>query len=201
MTRIILWALTIASLIGIYFSSQINTYLNTNLSFYNFEDANLLQVILAVVAGVFATKATDSSTQLKRLMKVPEINEMIAKADSAQERYEKLEELIKDETKRQFARDMLVNHRKQLINHWEQITEMERVLSENLDTEFDPKVRKQIRNYILKTKYIDYVGRGVLGNIPLIGGMLDFLLGPLWDTYYSRNLEKFEKTKRKDNSG
>ncbi|WP_422091610.1 hypothetical protein [Tenacibaculum ovolyticum] len=195
MTRIILWILTITSLIGIYFSSEINAYLNTNLSFYNFQDANLLQVILAVIAGVFATKATDSSTQLKRLMKVPEINEMIAKADSAQERYEKLEELIKDETKRQFARDMLVNHRKQLVNHWEQITEMERVLSENLDTEFDPKVRKQIRNYILKTKYIDYVGRGVLRSIPLVGGMLDFLLGPLWDTYYSRNLEKFEQTK------
>ena len=60
--------------------------LNTNISFYNFQNENLLQVLLAVIAGVFATKATDSSTQLKRLMKVPEINEMIAKADSAQER-------------------------------------------------------------------------------------------------------------------
>lgn len=196
MTRIILWALSIGSLVGIYFSSEINNYLKTNLSFYNFEDANLLQVILAVVAGVFATKATDSSTQLKRLMKVPEINEMIAKADSSQERYEKLEELIKNETKIQFARDMLVNHRKQLINHWEQITELERVLSEKLDTEFDPRVRNQIRNYILKTKLIDYAGRGVFRKIPIIGGILDFLLGPLWDTYYSRNLEKFEKTKK-----
>lgn len=195
MTRIILWSLTIILLVGIYFSSDINLILNTNLSFYNFKDPNLLQVILAVVTGVFATKAADSSSQLKKLMKVPEIHEMIEKATSAQERYEKLEELIKDETKRQFARDMLVNHRKQLINHWEQITEMERVLSENLDTEFDPKVRKQIRNYILKTKYIDYVGRGVLKSIPIAGGILDFLLGPLWDTYYSRNLEKFEKTK------
>jgi len=62
------------------------------------------------------------------------------------------------------------------INHWEQITEMERLLSENLDTEFDPKVRKQIRNYILKTKYIDYVGRGMLSDMPLIGGILNFLL-------------------------
>lgn len=197
MIRFILWILTITSLVGIYFSSEFNSYLNNNLSFYNFQNENLLQVLLAVLAGVFATKATDSSTQLKRLMKVPEINEMIAKADSAQERYEKLEELIKDETKRQFARDILVNHRKQLVNHWEQITEMERVLAENLDTEFDPKVRKQIRNYILKTKYIDYAGRGVLRSIPLVGGILDFLLGPLWDTYYSRNLEKFEKTKSK----
>ncbi|CAM4288650.1 hypothetical protein [Zobellia nedashkovskayae] len=197
MTRIILWVLTIASLIGIYFSSEIHTYLKTILSFYSFKDANLLQVILAVIAGVFATKATDSSSQLKRLMKVPEINEILAKADTAQERYEKLEQLIKDETKRQFARDMLVNHRKQLINHWEQITEMERVLSENLDTEFDPRVRNLIRNYILKTKYVDYAGRGLLGNIPIFGGILDLLLGPLWDTYYSRNLEKFEKSKPK----
>ena len=72
---------------------------------------------------------------------------------------------------------------------------MERILSKNLDTDFDPVVRVQIRNYILKSKYVDYVGRGMLRNIPLIGGILDFLLGPLWDTYYSRNVEKFEKLK------
>lgn len=195
--RLLLWTFTIISLVGIYFSSEIHIYLSSHLAYYNFKDPNLLQVLLAVVAGVFATKATDSSRELKKLMKVPEINEIIAKAETAQDTFEKLEKLIKDETTKQFARDMLVNHRKQLINHWESIVAMERVLSENLDTDFDPVVRVQIRNYILKSKYIDYVGRGMLRNIPLIGGMLDFLLGPLWDTYYSRNVEKFEKMKNR----
>lgn len=194
--RILLWTLTIISLIGIYFSTQLHTYLSQHLIFYNLKDPNLLQVILAVIAGVFATKASDSSNELKKLMKVPEINEIISKAESAQETYEKLEELIKNETTKQFARDMLVNHRKQLINHWEQIVQMERILSENLDTEFDPKVRIQIRNYILKSKYIDYAGRGMLRNVPLIGSILDLLLGPLWDTYYSRNVEKIGKIEK-----
>ena len=62
---------------------------------------------------------------------------------------------------------------------------------------FDPIVRKHIRNYILKSKYIDYAGKNALSNIPIIGGLLSILFGPLWDTYYSRNIEKKEKRTRK----
>lgn len=195
--RIILWLLTLISLVGVYFANDIHTFLIDKIPLYSAEDSNILQVILAVIAGIIATKASDSSRELKKLMKVPEINEIIQKAETAQERFDKLEELIKDETTKQFARDMLVNHRTQLMYHWEQIVVMERILSENLDNDFDPKVKGHIRNYILKSRYLDYMGSRALKTIPVFGSFLDFLFGPIWDTYYRRNVEKFEKAKKK----
>jgi len=156
-------------------------------------EPNILQIILSVLAGIFATKASDSSSELKKLMKVPQLKEIIEKAETSEERIKNLEKLIAEETKRQFTRDMLINHRKQLITHWEQIVTLERLLSETPDTDFDPIVRKHIRNYILKSKYIDYVGKNALDNIPIIGGLLNLIFGPIWETYYSRNIEKIEK--------
>ncbi|OYU97402.1 MAG: hypothetical protein CFE21_03670 [Bacteroidetes bacterium B1(2017)] len=191
--RILYWALALLCIVGLYFSTDLHIWLKTVLPFYKISDSNLLQVILAVLAGVLATKASDSSSELKKLMKVPELKEIIEKAETSEERLKNLEKLIGEETKRQFTRDMLINHRKQLINHWEHIITLERLLSENPDTDFDPIVRKHIRNYILKSKYIDYAGRKALNNIPLIGGLLSILFGPLWDTYYSRNIEKIER--------
>ncbi len=195
--RIFYWTLALLCIVGLYFSSDLHIWLKTVIPIYKISDPNLLQVILAVIAGILATKASDSSSELKKLLKVPELKEIIEKAETSEERLKNLEKLIAEETKRQFTRDMLINHRKQLITHWEQIITLERLLAENLDTDFDPIVRKHIRNYILKSKYIDYAGKNALSNIPIIGGLLSILFGPLWDTYYSRNIEKIEKRTRK----
>ncbi len=188
--RIACWILALFCIVGLYYSTDIHLWLKTDFSVYKIADPNLLQVILAAMAGVLATKASDSSTELRRLMKVPELTEILEKAETSEGRLKKLEKLIAEETKRQFTRDMLINHRKQLISHWEQIITLERLLSENLDADFDPVVRKHIKNYILKSNYIDYLGRNALYNIPIIGGLLNLFLGPMWNAYYSRNIEK-----------
>lgn len=195
--RILYWTLALLCIVGLYFSTDLHIWLKSIFSIYKLADPNLLQVILAVIAGVLATKASDSSSELKKLMKIPELKEIIEKAETSEERYKNLEKVIAEETKRQFTRDMLINHRKQLISHWEQIITLERLLEENPDTDFDPVIRKHIRNYILKSKYIDYAGKNALSNIPIIGGLLSLLLGPIWDTYYSRNIEKIEKRMNK----
>ena len=185
--------MTVLCIVGLCFSVDLHLWIKSVFSLYKVTEPNILQIILSVLAGIFATKASDSSSELKKLMKVPQLKEIIEKAETSEERIKNLEKLIAEETKRQFTRDMLINHRKQLITHWEQIVTLERLLSETPDTDFDPILRKHIRNYILKSKYIDYVGKNALDNIPIIGGLLNLIFGPIWETYYSRNIEKIEK--------
>ncbi|MDQ1354857.1 MAG: hypothetical protein QG657_5166 [Acidobacteriota bacterium] len=200
-----LWALSILSLMGIWYSSEVHLYLSNNVSFYSIKSAALIQVVLAVLAGVFATKAADSSRELRKLFKVKDIQELLQKADDAAaksmeeaNRLKNIVKLVGYEVEQQFARDMLINHRKQLSFHWEQILKLEAVFKkEDTSKGLDPEVKKLIQNYIIKTQYLEYMGKGFLRNIPILGGLFDYLFGPLWNAYYLKNLPRFNKIAKK----
>ncbi|MBN1569253.1 MAG: hypothetical protein JXA73_15500 [Acidobacteria bacterium] len=202
--RITYWLLAIIFLVGVWFSENLHLFFLAHISVYKMNNANLIQVTLAILAGFFATKAADSSREIKRLLKVTEIDALLNKADEAssksqqeQERYHNLATLVRSESKLQFARDMIINHKEQLEYHWQQILALESILEkEEIDAGIDPKVRNIIQNYIIKTRYLQYMGRNFLRNVPLIGGLLDYLFSPLWDQYYMRNLSKFQKVAR-----
>ncbi len=203
--RLLLWALSILSLVGIWYSSGIHLYLSTNSSFYKVQSPALIQVVLAVLAGILATKAADSSRELRKLLKVKDIQDLLQKADAAAAKSEEEDKRLKNvvklvgyEVEQQFAREMLINHRKQLAYHWEQILKLEAVFAKEDTSEgLDPQVKHLIHNYIIKTQYLAYMGKGFLRNIPMIGGFLDYLLGPLWNAYYLKNLPRFNKMAKK----
>jgi len=151
-------------------------------------------VIFSVLAGIFATKAADSSRELKELMKVREINNLINQANKESERLHNLKRLVDYEVEQQFARDMLLNHRQQLIQHWEEIQRFESLLvKEDEQDNLDPRIRELIRGYILRSKYLDEIGEQFLDSLPIVGWILKPTLGPLWKDYYTRNMGKINK--------
>jgi hypothetical protein len=179
--------------------------LSSSFSFYSFENPALIQVVLAVLAGIFATKAADSSRELRKLFKVKDIQELLQRADAAavksEEEAKRLKNVVKlvgYEVEQQFSREMLINHRKQLSYHWEQILKLESVLEkEDTSEDLDPRIKQIIHNYIIKTQYLEYMGKGFLHNIPFFGRFLDYLLGPLWNAYYLKNLPRFNRMAKK----
>jgi hypothetical protein len=201
--------MSITSLIGVWYSFDIHMFLQSKFHFYTFQNDNLVQIILAALAGIFATKASDSSSELKKLMNVTQIDDLIQKVDNVsgevdkqQAKYKNISQLVKNETEKQFARSMLVNHKKQLIHHWSEIRSIEALLSDQAEIEnIDPEVRKHIENYILRSKYIDYIGRNFLQTIPIFGSFLNFLFGPLWEDVYLRVTHRLNNRKTKKNNG
>ena len=204
--RIVFWLLSILSLVGVWYSTEIHLYIQSTFSFYSIQNPSLIQVLLAVLAGIFATKASDSSHELKKLLKVSDIQILLQKADTAasrskqeQERLDNLVNLVQYEVEQQFAREMLINHRRQMLYHWEQTVKLEAIFDKEEKTDgIDPKIRQQIKNYVLRTQYIEYMGKGFLRGIPVFGRLLDYLIGPLWNAYYLRNIHKFNKFLRKE---
>ena len=188
--RLVLWALSILSLAGIWYSSEVHLYLMQNISFYSVQSPSLIQVVLAVAAGIFATKAADSSRELRQLLKVKDIQDLLQKADAAaakskeeSKRLKNVVKLVGYEVEQQFAREMLINHRKQLSYHWEQILKLESVFAkEDTSEDLDPKIKQLIHNYIIKTQYLEYMGKGFFRNIPIVGSLLDYCVKDFRDT-------------------
>ena len=60
-------------------------YFNS-LGYYQLESKSLIEIILSVSAGIFATKASDSSHEIKSLLKISKIDDLISKAETAEER-------------------------------------------------------------------------------------------------------------------
>jgi len=203
--KLLYWGLSLVSVVGVWYSDAIHKMFTENLAFYTMTNSNLIQVVLAVLAGIFATKASDSARELKKLMSVAEIDGLLKKADEAnnnaqkqQQKYEQLSKLVKAETEKQFARSMLENHRRQLIRHWSEISAIEALLADDSETtEIDPETKKHIQSYILRTKYIEYIGRNFLQNIPFFGGLLNFMFGPLWEELYVRATLKMNASRKK----
>lgn len=169
------------------------------LAFYHFQNANLLQAILGIFAGICATKAADSSQELKRLLKVPELQNLLSKADEAasrrqqeEARYHNLVESVRFEAQQQYARDMLRVHREQLLIHWTEIQNLQTMLA--TEESLDPEIRKHILNFIVRTNYIGSTGRNFLQQIPIIGGFLHFLFGPIWEVLYTRNIGRINRS-------
>lgn len=203
-----LWALSVLSLVGIWYSNTIHLYFTNTISLYTIQNPALIQVVLAVLAGIFATKAADSSRELKKLFKVKDIQDLLKKADDAAAKSEEEARRLKNvvrlvgyEVEQQFAREMLINHRKQLSYHWEQILKLESIFEKSDTSEdLDPKIKQLIQSYIIKTQYLEYMGKGFLRNIPIIGRFLNYLFGPLWNAYYLKNLPRFNKMAKKQDA-
>ena len=70
--RLLLWSLCVLSVVGIFYADEIHVVLS-NIKYYQFSDKSIIQVILAVAAGIFATKASDSSREIKALLKIDKI--------------------------------------------------------------------------------------------------------------------------------
>jgi hypothetical protein len=201
MMRAILWLLCGASIVGVFYSNNLHGYLAHAVPFYSLKDPQVIQVIFAILAGVFATKASDSSHELKKLLKVKDIQDLLTKADAAESesakeraRLQKLVDLVAYEVEQQFAREMLINHRRQLISHWEQVRKLEGILEkEESADQIDPRVKEIIQEHIIRTQYIEYMGKGFLRNVPFVGGFLDYFFGPVWNAYYLKNMPAFNK--------
>lgn len=199
--RIFLWFSCVVSLFVVWYSNEIHLFFSSNFSFYHLENHQLIQVVFSVIAGIFATKASDSSNELKKLLKVKDIQELLGKAEKAanqseeeKKRLKNIVELVATEVEQQFAREMLINHRKQLTYHWEQILILESVIGKEEDeAQIDSKVRKIIQQYIVRTQYVEYMGKGFLRNIPFFGQLLDYIFGPVWNAYYLKNIYRFNK--------
>jgi hypothetical protein len=89
---------------------------------------------------------------------------------------------------------MLLNHRQQLIQHWEEIQRFESLLVKDDEQDnLDPRIRELIRGYVLKSKYLDEIGDQFLKSLPMAGWILQPILGPLWKEYYTRNIGKINK--------
>lgn len=182
-----MWILCIASVVAVIFGNNIHDYLLLNVTFYNFENANIVQIVFSVLAGIFATKATDSSRELRELLKIRDIDELVSKANEEDERLRNLKQLVDHEVQQQFARDMLLNHRQQLAQHWNQILRFEALLDEEDGDVTDARVRELIRNYLVRSEYLDDIGTDFLRSIPMLGVLLEPALGPLWRNYYREN--------------
>lgn len=201
MMRMLLWALCLASLVGVWYASNMHSFFVEKFTFYNLQDYQLIQIVLSVLAGIFATKASDSSSELKELLKVKDIQYLLKKVNDAanqseeeKNRLNNLVRLVGFEVEQQFAREMLINHRRQLTFHWEQTLKLESILEkEETVDQIDPKVKNIIQQYIIRTQYIEYMGKGFLLNIPFVGRFLDYIFGPVWNAYYLNNLHKFNK--------
>lgn len=206
--RIFLWISCVASLFVVWYSNEIHLFFSAKFSFYHLDNHQLIQIVFSVIAGIFATKASDSSNELRKLLKVKDIQELLGKADKAanqsEEETKRLRNIVKlvaTEVEQQFAREMLINHRKQLAYHWEQILILESVIGkEETEAQIDLKVRKIIQQYIVRTQYIEYMGKGFLRNIPFFGKLLDYILGPAWNAYYLKNMHRFNRLVWRRNS-
>ena len=201
--RGLLWGLCILSVVGIFYANDIHTFLLTT-KFYQFSDKSIMQIILAVAAGIFATKASDSSREIKSLLKIDKIDVLLGEAQSAEktartqkERLSQIEKLLTSETEAEFARDMIIRHREQLEYHWQELLKLEILIVENADSSpEDADLKDRVRAYLIKSRYIDYMGRGFLRSIPFVGSILHMIFGPIWDEYYYRNMHKINKMLR-----
>ena len=200
--RIFYWLLSILSVAALWFADEIHLWVRAFLPIYTAPNANLLQVVLGILAGIFATKAADSSQELRRLLKVPEIETLISKADEAasrreeeEERYRKLVQAVKSEAQQQYARDMISVHREQLLLHWSEIQKFQVMLDNEVP--LDPEVSKHILQFIVRTNYVSGFGRQFLREIPILGGILQYLFGPLWDVFYARNIGRINRAFRR----
>jgi hypothetical protein len=199
--RAIYWLISLLCVAGLWFSQNLHVWLLQNLAIYRLSSPSLLQATLGIIAGLAATKAADSSRELRRLMSVAEIETLLKKADSARSEKDREEErrrnivsLVKHETQQQYARDMLTLHREQLMEHWRAVQQLQAMLDEPPpELDLDPKVKRHIQEFIVRTKYIDYMGRDFLRQIPFLGGFLHYLLGPLWESYYMANIAKVNR--------
>ena len=194
--RGLLWSLCILSVAGIFYADDIHAFLLTA-KYYQLPDKSIIQVILAVAAGIFATKASDSSREIKALLKIDKIDRLLGEAQSAEEtaktqkeRLNQIEKLLTSETEAEFARDMIIRHREQLEYHWQEILKLESLIVENAESLEDTELKNRVRAYLIKSRYIDYMGRGFLRSIPFIGSILHMIFGPIWDEYYYRNMQK-----------
>ena len=201
--RTLLWLLCLLCLIGTFYGDVLHYHLNT-WEYYTFENESIIQIILSVGAGIFATKASDSSREIKALLKIDKIEELLGEAKNAEEkaqtqtdRLNQIEQLLKSETEAEFARDMITRHREQLEYHWQEILKLESLIVDNsTNSKSDEELKTRVRAYLIKSRYIDYMGRGFLRSIPLIGSFLHMIFGPVWDEYYYRNMHKINKMLR-----
>ena len=139
-------------------------------------------------------------------MDVPEINNLLSKVDSAktkreeeEKRYQNLVAVVRKEAQQQYARDMLIMHRERLLEHWTEIQSLQAMLeSEAAEDQLDPATHRHIMEFIIQTRFVGYMGRGFLRGIPFVGGMLDYLFGPIWEVYYSKNVNRLTKLLRRD---
>ena len=190
-------------LVGTFYGEVIHNFLN-QWKYYTLENESIIQIILSVGAGIFATKASDSSREIKALLKIDKIESLLGEAKNAEvkaqdqaDKLEKIEKLLKSETEAEFARDMITRHREQLEYHWQEILKLETLIVDNaVSSQNDEELKNRVRAYLIKSRYIDYMGRGFLRSIPLIGTFLHMLFGPVWDEYYYRNMHKINKMLR-----
>nr|VFJ43178.1 MAG: hypothetical protein BECKFW1821A_GA0114235_100313 [Candidatus Kentron sp. FW] len=197
--KFLFWLLCGLSVVGLFYASDIHTFL-LGAQFYNLSDPSIIQIILGALAGIFATKASDSSREIKALLKIDKINDLLGEAETAEsqaktqrEQLKKIEKLLASETEAEFARDMISRHRGQLEYHWSEILKLESLLDYEKESPEETKLRKRVRGYLIKSRYIEYMGRGFLRNIPLFGSVLHILIGPIWDEWYYRNLHRINK--------
>lgn len=197
--RSLLWLLCSVSVLGVFFVRPLNEALSgTRLN--GLVDTTIVQVVLAALAGIFATKASDSSRELRALLKVSTIEDLLGQAQKAKSlaheqktKLIKLNTLIKSETQAEFAREMIRRHRVQLDYHWSEILKLETLLGDGIESSEETELRNRVRAYLIKSRYIDYMGRGFLRSIPIIGSLLHMLFGPFWDEWYYRNLHKINR--------
>lgn len=208
--RVLLWSLCILSIVGIFYADEIHAFLST-IKYYQLSDKAIIQIILGVAAGIFATKASDSSREIKALLKIDKIEKLLGEAQTAEqtaktqsERLKQIEKLLTSETEAEFARDMIIRHREQLGYHWREILKLESLIEDKSESsQEDIELKNRVRAYLIKSRYVDYMGRGFLRSIPVFGSILYMLLGPIWDEYYYRNMHKINKmlhaTEKHDN--
>ena len=55
------------------------------------------------------------------------------------------------------------------------------------------KIKEVIQEYIVRTQYLEYMGKGFIKNIPFFGPILNYVFGPNWNSYYLQNMSKFNK--------
>ncbi len=197
--KLTLWILCLLSIFGIINSENVFLYFNS-LGYYQLESKSLIEIVLSVSAGIFATKASDSSHEIKSLLKISKIDDLIGKAETAEERVklqqeklDNIEYLLKSEVESEFAKDMILRHKEQLEYHWREILKLETLIENVSTSSSDIELRDNVRKYLIKSRYIDYMGRNFLQNIPIIGGLIHILFGPLWDELYYRNMHKINK--------
>nr|VFK56031.1 MAG: hypothetical protein BECKTUN1418D_GA0071000_10407 [Candidatus Kentron sp. TUN] len=175
-------------------------YFYRKFSFTDLSDPTIIQIILGVLAGVFATKASDPSREIKALLKIDKINDFLGEAETAENqaqaqknRLRQIEKLLTSETEAEFARNMISRHREQVEYHWSEILKLESRLDEEKESPEDAELRRRVRGYLVKSRYIDYMGRGFLRSIPVFGSILHVLFGPIWDEWYYRNIHRINK--------
>ncbi len=197
------WLLSFACVVTIIFGKNVHELMNARFPFYILEDPSLIQVILGAFAGIFATKAADSTRDIRRILKISEIQDLLKRADEAsaeaeqqQERRRNIVRLVQVEAEAEFARDMIMNHRQQLAYHWNQILKLESLIEDSEESVEDRELRNLVRSYIVKSRYVEYLGRDFLRGIPFFGPILHYFLAPIWDEFYYRNVRKINRLLR-----